>query len=159
MHVRHYKAPTRTKTLFTQPKEPTWSVKALTDLPEGAAESEEITLDRLAHLHKLAQLTMPENARQVEQLKDDINHIAHFIKHVKNAQIPPNTEPLASLWQGHIGQTLRPDEPMYTEDEVRGRDLLKHQWTLLCSPTDAAKCRGMNSGMQMGRGSPLFSKL
>lgn len=126
MHVRHYKAPTRTKTLFIKPKEPTWSVKALTDLPDGAAESEEISLDRLAHLHKLAQLTMPENARQVEQLKDDINHIAHFIKHVKNAKIPPNTEPLASLWQGHIGQTLRPDEPMYTDDEVRGRDLLKH---------------------------------
>lgn len=109
-----------------QPKEPLWSIKTLTGRLQSSTASEEITLDRLAHLHKLAQLTMPENARQVEQLKEDINNIAHFIKHVKNAEIPPSTEPLASLWQDHIGQTLRPDEPTYTEDEVRGRDLLKH---------------------------------
>jgi aspartyl/glutamyl-tRNA(Asn/Gln) amidotransferase C subunit len=97
----------------------------LTEEPEGNGVNDEITVERLRHLHKLAQLNIPENAKQVTELKEDINGIAHFMKQVQKADIPANTEPLASLWQDQVGQTLRPDVPTHTEGEVRGRELLK----------------------------------
>ncbi|KAG2176768.1 hypothetical protein INT44_007432 [Umbelopsis vinacea] len=103
-----------------------WSIKTLTEEAGGKDAPEEITMDRLRHLHKLAQLNIPENAEQVEELKVDINSIAHFMKQVRKADIPAGTEPLVSLWQDQIGQTLRPDVPTYTKDEVRGRELLKN---------------------------------
>jgi Asp-tRNA(Asn)/Glu-tRNA(Gln) amidotransferase C subunit len=101
-------------------------VKTLTEVPNDKEATEEISVEQMSHLHKLAQLKLPENPKQIEQLKEDINHIAHFIKHVKNASIPPDTEPLAGLWQDHVGQTLRPDEPIFTEEHARGRELLQH---------------------------------
>lgn len=112
--------------IFSQPKEPSWSIKTLTEESEGKDAPEEITMERLRHLHKLAQLNLPENAKQVEELKEDINSIAHFMKQVRKADIPASTEPLVSLWQDQISQTLRPDVPTYTKDEVRGRELLKN---------------------------------
>ncbi|KAJ2959357.1 hypothetical protein NQZ79_g5178 [Umbelopsis isabellina] len=116
-------------TSYCLPKEPTWSVKILTEVPKDPEATEEITIEQMSHLHKLAQLKMPEKPKQIQQLKEDINHIAHFIKHVKNASIPSDTEPLAGLWQDHVSQTLRPDEPIFTEEHARGRELLKHAKT------------------------------
>jgi DNA-binding protein H-NS len=81
-------------------------VKTLTEVPNDKEATEEISVEQMSHLHKLAQLKLPENPKQIEQLKEDINHIAHFIKHVKNASIP--------------------DEPIFTEEHARGRELLQH---------------------------------
>ncbi|KAI8378487.1 hypothetical protein BD560DRAFT_445016 [Blakeslea trispora] len=98
------------------PLKPTWSIQSLLE-PVG----EPISDKQFDHLLSLARLKVD---KERVTLKKEIDQLTQFTEHIKKLNI--DQKPMTHIWQEQTGQQLRSDEQVETEQQKRGRDLLRH---------------------------------
>jgi hypothetical protein len=103
---------------------PSWSIRTLLDpRPDAEPVTDDAVLDRVL---RLAGLDVDSSPEEREGLARDLTALRHFVQHVQDAKIPPDTEPLARLCEWHWTPEAADTTTPSIEAEVHGRALLKH---------------------------------